>query len=325
VFFINTEKGAIVIQGPELASILEVKPQLINSLRDRYELIDGEDMVVLGNKRRYYTPAGLRKIFLNRDYDFKKRVVCVAQCKGGVGKSSISVAIANKASKLGFKTLLIDLDKQGNATDQVWPDAREKQFDCLYDIVKKNAKFKNSIIKISETLDLFPSNLKNQLLDLEITANGINKGSFFKNILDSLEYDLIVFDTEPNLSQVNAMAMAYSQLNIAPVRMDKSSIDGLELVLDFIDNLKDQWPEINVVTKVLINAFDKRMTTEAVKKIGEIQNLGVKTFDTMIRTDQSFVKAQETGDLKVGSKAYEDITSLIVEVLDLNQVKKKQQ
>jgi chromosome partitioning protein len=312
-----------MIQGPELASILEVKPQLINSLRERYGLLDELDTVVLGNKRRYYTPSGMRKIFKNRDYNFENKSVCVAQCKGGTGKTSIAVAIANKSAKLGFKTLLIDLDKQGNATDQIWPEARETDFACIYDVLAKKSKFVDSIREINPTLHLFPSNLKNQLVDNEIINNKTNLGGFFTKALEGLDYDLIVFDTEPNLSHVNAMALIHSDLHIAPVRMDKSSIDGLELVLDFIDNLKADW-NVKTETKVLINAFDKRMTTEAIKKIGEIQSLGVATFETMIRTDQSFVKAQEAGDVKTGTKAYEDVTSLIIEVLDLAQVKNKQ-
>lgn len=314
-----------MIQGPELASILEVKPQLINSLRSRFNLIEEVDTVTKPNKRRYYTPQGIRKIFEQRGYDFSKKVISVASVKGGVGKTSISTALATKASSLGFKTIIIDLDKQGNSTDQLWPEGREQSFNCMYHVIKNECYFEDAIVKLSDTLHLFPSNLKNQLLESELLGSKINKGHYFEKILGDLDYDLIIFDTEPNLSQINFMALAYSTLNIAPVKMDKSSVDGLQLILDFIDDQKEEWPTMNVKTKVLINAFDKRMTTEAIKKIGEIQSMGVETFNTMIRTDQSFVKAQDTGSIKSSTKAYEDITSLTIEALDLHQVQNSMQ
>ncbi len=311
-----------MINSSELASIFEVKPQNINNLRSRYNLKDTVDTVVHSNNRRYYTPTGVRKILKKRNYQFERKNICVCNVKGGVGKTTISVNIAKKASSLGFRTLLIDCDKQGNATDQIWPSANDGDFPCLYDVIKKHVSLSDSIVEINPFLSLLPSNLKNQLLENEITNTNINKGSYFKRVLDSLDFDLIIFDTEPNLSQINLMALAYSSLNIAPIRLDKNSIDGLDLLLGFIDEQSKEWPEMNTETKVLINGFDKRMTTEAIKKIGEVRELGVSTFDTAMRIDQSFVKAQEHGEIKRGTKAYEDITDLVTELLELKPNKK---
>ena len=113
------------------------------------------------------------------------------------------------------------------------------------------------------------------------------------------------------------MALAYSDLNIAPVRLDKNSIDGLELLLAFVDDQAKEWPEMKTLTKVLINGFDKRMTTDALKRINEVNEMGIETFNTAMRIDQSYVKAQDNGDIKKGSKAYEDITLFATELLEL--------
>ena len=310
-----------MIQSSELANIFEIKPQQINNMRNRYELQDEVDTITLKNNRRYYTPLGIRKTLLKRGYRFARKNICVCNVKGGVGKTTISVGIAQKASKLGFKTLLIDCDKQGNGTDQIWPESRDKDFPCLYDIIKKNATIEDSIVPVNEFLSILPSNLKNQLLETEITNNNINKGNFFKRLLDKSDYELVIFDTEPNLSQINLMALAYSDLNIAPIRLDKNSIDGLDLLLSFIEQQSSEWPEMDIKTKVLINGFDKRMTTEAIKKIGEVQSLGIETFETAIRIDQNFVKSQDSGSIRKNSKAYEDITLFISELLELSPEK----
>lgn len=311
-----------MIQGPELANILEVKPQFINKLRNSLNLEDGVDTVLLNNKRRYYKPSAIRKVLVDRGYSFDRRVICIAQLKGGVGKTAIATSLAKKASDFGFKTLLVDLDKQGNSTDQLWPESVDEPFNCFYDVLKRSSTFKSCIKELSDTLHLFPSNLKNQLSEIEINSASLNIGSYLSKIIEDLDYDLIIFDTEPNLSKLNSMALATSDLVIAPVKMDKSSVDGLELLIGQIENQSEQWPEINTEVKVLFNAFDKRMTKKAMDKISEVNELGASTFETVIRTDQEFVSAQETGDIKTSSKAYEDIRSLTIEALNINQVQK---
>ena len=81
---------------------------------------------------------------------------------------------------------------------------------------------------------------------------------------------------------------------------------------------------MNLKTKAIINGFDKRMTTEAIKKIADVQTLGIETFEAVIRTDQSFVKAQDLGKIKKNSKAYEDISIFTTELLEINPQKRIQ-
>lgn len=307
-----------MIRGSELANIFQVKPQQVNNLRIRYDLIDDIDTTISPNGHRYYTPVGIRKILTKRNYNFISKAICICNVKGGVGKTTIAVNLAKKTASLGFKTLLIDCDKQGNATDQIAPELREKSFPCLFDIVKNQVNIADAIVEINGHLSLLPSNLTNQLLEQEILNKKLNLGNYFKKLLDGHGFDLIIFDTEPNLSLINLMALAYCELNIAPIRLDKNSLDGLELLLGFIDQQKNQWPEMGIATKVLINGFDKRMTTEALRKISEVQALGMDTFNTAIRIDQGFVKSQDTHEIKHTSKAYEDITMLAAELLDLS-------
>ena len=170
-----------MIQGTELGDILNITKNAVSNIKKRNELIDGTDTVAAGNGRRYYTPQGIRKILEHRGYNFKRKNISVCNVKGGVGKTTISVNLAKKISALGFKTLLVDIDKQGNATDQLHADGSSLDTPCLVDVITGDATIDDTIIKINETLDLIPSNLNNQLLDIEITRCSLNYGAFFKN------------------------------------------------------------------------------------------------------------------------------------------------
>ena len=114
-----------MIPGPELASILNVKPQQIHNLRARYDLIDEQDTLLSPSGRRYYTPSEVGKILTKRGLNFSPKSVCICNVKDGVGKTTIAVHLAKKTSSLGLKTLLVDCDKQGNATDQILPSLRD--------------------------------------------------------------------------------------------------------------------------------------------------------------------------------------------------------
>lgn len=312
-----------MIAGPELANILSIKPQAIHNLRTRYELIDEVDTILSASGRRFYTPVGVRKIFNKRGLSSEPKVVSICNVKGGVGKTTIAVHLARKTASLGFKTLLIDCDKQANATDQIWPEGINKKFPSLLDVVRNKVEMKDCIVEINSHLSIIPSNLGNQLIDIHVGIEKTNSGEFFKNGLSGHDYDLIIFDTEPSFSSINLMALIYSNLNIAPVRLDKNSIDGLELLLDFIQKQKRQWQQMELETKVLINGYDKRMQNEAWKKVSDIEELGLQTFTTNMRIDQGFVRSQETGEIKNNSKAYEDIAALASELLGLTGLDSK--
>jgi chromosome partitioning protein len=308
------------VQTSELVSLFNTKPQNINNLRTRCDLVEGEDTVKIG-RSRVFTPGGVKKILRRKNFDFERKIVSVANLKGGVGKTTVAVHLARKAASLGFKTLLIDADKQANATSRF--DIEEKVEHVMYDVITKQCSFEDAIIPIDDYLHVIPSNLKNQKLESELTSKHINKVGYFRRSLDELDYDLVIIDTEPNLSQINFMAITSSDLNIAPIKLDQDSIDGLQLILDFIESAKEQWEGLDVNTVAVINNFDGRMTT-SLKKIAEIEEMGVPVFETICRTDNSYVKFQDGIELPTSSNAFKDITELTYEITGLNKMKAPQ-
>jgi chromosome partitioning protein len=295
------------ISNADLTKIVAIQRQYMNEIRS--ELLDPEDTYSQA-KHRYYTPKGVRKVFIKRGFTYpsKTKIIALSNLKGGVGKTSIACALAQKCASLGFKTLLIDADKQANATSRFLKATPEY---TLFHVVTKQCTFKKAIVNISESFDILPSSLINQKLEAELLKPSINKTTFFRKNLEGLKYDIVIIDTEPNLSQINFMGIAGADLNLTPVRLDKDSIDGVRMIIDFIDEAKVNFPDIVVQTKALINFFDGRLTT-TLQKIGEI-------CDGMISSDTSFMHYQDHSELPTNSKALKDISKLAFSVTGIDE------
>ena len=309
------------VYNSELMDLFNAKAQNINNFRKRYDLIEDIDTIKNG-RNRIYTGKGVRKILEKKRFSFQRKIISISNLKGGVGKTTLAVHISRKAASLGCKTLLIDADKQGNATSKF--TSTKSTHNVLYDAIQKKCSLRDTILPISDFLHIIPSNLKNQMLENELSSKQINKVGYFQRNLSDTDYDLIVIDTEPNLSQINFMAITSSDLNLAPVKLDSDSLDGLELMLSFIEDAKKEWNDIQIKTMAIINNYDGRMTT-SLKKISELQEIGVQVLETICRTDNNYVKYQDGVDIPKTSKAYEDITSLTYEITGLNGLKKRLQ
>ena len=306
------------INTAELMTLLNTNPQNINNIRKRFSLIDEIDTFKKG-KSRFFTGHGVRKILNKKKFSFKRKIISFSNLKGGVGKTTLATHVARKAASLGCKTLLIDADKQANATSKF--ELPKFNF-VLYDAIVKKCSLKDTILPINDFLHIIPSNLKNQLLENELSSKQINKTGYFRRNLNKSFYDLIIIDTEPNLSQINFMAITSSDLNIAPVRLDSDSLDGLDQMLSFIKDAEKEWPDIKVKTSAIINNYDGRMTT-SLRKILELQSMGIKIFETVCKTDNSYVKFQDGIELPKKSRAFEDISNLTYEITGLVALKKK--
>lgn len=309
-----------MITVQELSQRLNVTSNQISNIIRQLEL---KEQTEKSGRSTAIKPKALREILESRGFKYCRKNLALCNLKGGVGKTATAVGLAQQVASYGFKTLLIDCDKQANATERLWPESQELEYPTLFEILTHKVKIKDTIVKVSESLDLLPSDLQNQLLDERITEKNINLGGFFKKALSELDYEVIVFDTEPDLSKINFMAMACCDTILVPMRQDRDSLKGLRMVRDFLEDQKEEWPEIKAEIRPIINFLDGRMTTRALNKVNEIQEDGFKLMNTLIRVDNEFSDAQTKGTISRNTKAYEDIDSLVDELFSFSSVAKR--
>ncbi|WP_306257378.1 ParA family protein [Pararhizobium sp. IMCC21322] len=181
-------------------------------------------------------------------------VISCVNLKGGVGKTAIAVNFAAYCGKNGFKTLLVDLDPQTNATfscisPEEWSKHSKKK-GTVADLlgVRNGDHAEGNIVKATDVIlkevfkgvDLVPSNLSLFTIDLDIGARTARENLLKKSLIGVMDdYDVVVCDCPPNLTLPTQNALAMSTHYVVPVSPDFLSSLGIALLLRRVKKFGD--------------------------------------------------------------------------------------
>ena len=183
----------------------------------------------------------------------------VLNFKGGVGKTTTAITLARGFAKKGYKTLVLDLDHQGNATSGLGIGKTEEIFTLLelHDEVFKKKKpfdavFELMVREIRENLFLLGGNVKIHAANNTLASESVGRERQLARLFSNLKgYDVCVIDCHADSSEITTNTMMLADYLLIPLTLDQWGYDGLSDVLTHLASYREILGEDAVKVKVV--------------------------------------------------------------------------
>jgi chromosome partitioning protein len=225
------------------------------------------------------------------------RVICIANQKGGVGKTTTSVNLSASLAARGKKVLLLDLDPQGNASSGLGLKKHEYQDANIYHALIGEQTLE-SVIRPCSVSNLFVAPANPDLVGAEIELVDIPKREF--RLRDALRpvrdrFDFILIDCPPSLGLLTLNALSAADTFIVPLQCEYYALEGLSQLLNTAGLIKKNInPELRI-EGIVLTMFDTRNNLSH-QVVSEIQtHFGDKVFKSIIPRNVRLSEAPSHG------------------------------
>ncbi len=218
------------------------------------------------------------------------RVLCVANQKGGVGKTTTAVNLAVALAKAGCRTLLVDLDPQCNATSGLGcePTAR-------HSLVQKQSLRQALCETNTPDLQLLPGSRSFQ--DVSLLASSAEQALLLEQHLTNglTSFDQVLLDCPPSLGHLTRAALAASTEVLMPIQCEYFAMEGLTQMIHVIRDVMQQRQGRLEFGGILLTMYDDKLelTHEVDAEVREF--FGEIVFDTVIPRDAAVSEAPSHG------------------------------
>lgn len=224
------------------------------------------------------------------------RIFCIANQKGGVGKTTTTVNLAAGLAKVGQRVLMIDLDPQGNATMGSGVDKREAEL-TVYDVLLESASVAEARVRAQKPgYDVLAANRELAGAEVEMVALP-RREKRLRTALAAVgaEYDFILIDCPPSLSLLTLNGLCAAHGVIVPMQCEYFALEGLS---DLVGTIKQVHAKLNknlqIITLVRV-MFDPRITLQQQVSEQLKAHFGDKVFDTVIPRNVRLAEAPSYG------------------------------
>lgn len=224
------------------------------------------------------------------------QIFCVANQKGGVGKTTTCVNLAAALQEAGQRTLLIDLDPQGNATMGSGIDKRDLKHTVYHLLVGLAGLSEVSVKSPTGGYDVLPAN--RDLAGAEVELVDIaRRESRLKDALTAsgVGYDFVLIDCPPSLSMLTLNGLCAADGVIIPMQCEYYALEGLS---DLVNTIKKVHANLNRNLKLiglLRVMFDPRMTLQQQVSAQLESHFGDKVFKAIVPRNVRLAEAPSHG------------------------------
>ncbi len=254
------------------------------------------------------------------------KIFCVANQKGGVGKTTTTVNLAAGLAKIGQRVLMVDLDPQGNATMGSGIDKRTLEL-TIYDVLLENANIAEARVKSDKLTDVGCSydilGANRDLAGAEVELVDVERREKrIKQAIEAVapEYDFVLIDCPPSLSMLTLNGLCSANGVIVPMQCEYFALEGLT---DLVNTIKQVHANLNPdlqIIGLLRVMFDPRITLQQQVSEQLKNHFGDKVFNTVIPRNVRLAEAPSYGLPGVvfdpsarGSLAYVEFAKEMVE------------
>lgn len=226
------------------------------------------------------------------------KIISVANQKGGVGKTTTAINLAACLAALHYRTLLIDMDPQGNATSGFGID-RESLPSSIYNWMAGEVSASEAIQATSvDLLDVMPA--RTDLAGAEVELAHVEQGREFvlRDALSAapLDYDYAIIDCPPSLGLLTINALAASDSVLIPVQAEYYALEGLARLLDTIGLVRERLNRKLRVEGMVLTMHDARNNLSKQVEDEVREHFEAETFDTVIPRNVRLSEAPSFGE-----------------------------
>ncbi len=188
------------------------------------------------------------------------KIIALANQKGGVGKTTTAVNLAAFLAQAGRRTLLVDLDPQGNSSSGLGVKREEISGRSLYEALLQEVSLQDIVVP-GPTANLFVAPSTKKLVGAEVELVGTaERDTVLATLLESLEseYHYILIDCPPSLSLLTVNGLNAAHSVIIPVQCEYYAMEGISSLLETIELVRECLNNRLVIEGVLLTMYDIR-------------------------------------------------------------------